>query len=292
IGVPTCYGSSALPPCARIDRFKEYVGLDVTEMYPPPGRERNQGLIDNWTWEYFLTAAEKCSKAGYPFGLTMSTATDGVNTNDSIFASHGVRLVDVEGNITVRSDGTRQMLEYFRRLTQFLPESVFAWDNASNNKFLISGQGSLIMNPPSAWAVAVRDAPKVAEQLWTFSSPMGPKGRFDPCSFGFWGIWSFSPNAAAAKSLLTHLSTRSSVEKLVAGSHGVDIPPYEKLRDFKTWEEEKPPAGTLYNYPPRRDVTALLAGYPAPTGLGAQMFAQGTICKMVAQCTQQGKSID
>ena len=109
---------------------------------------------------------------------------------------------------------------------------------------------------------------------------------------GFWGIWNFSPNAAAAKSLLTHLSTRSSVETLVAGSHGVDIPPFEKLRNFKTWEEEKPPAGTLYNYPPRRDVTALLAGYPAPTGLGAQMFAQGTICKMVAQCTQQGKSID
>ena len=39
-------------------------------------------------------------------------------------------------------------------------------------------------------------------------------------------------------------------------------------------------------------MTALLAGYPAPTSLGAQMFAQGTICKMVAQCTQQGKSID
>jgi hypothetical protein len=128
IGVPTCYGSSDLPPCAPIDRFKEYVGLDVTEMYPPPGIERNQRLIDNWTWECFLTAAEKCFKAGYPFGLTMSTATDGVNTNDSIFASHVVRLVDVEGNITVRSDGTRQMLEYFRGLTQFLPERVFAWE--------------------------------------------------------------------------------------------------------------------------------------------------------------------
>jgi hypothetical protein len=35
-------------------------------------------------------------------------------------------------------------------------------------------------------------------------------------------------------------------------------------RDFKTWEEEKPPVGTLYNYPPRGDVIALLVGYPAP----------------------------
>jgi ABC-type glycerol-3-phosphate transport system substrate-binding protein len=156
----------------------------------------------------------------------------------------------------------------------FLPPSVFAWDNAANNKWLISGQGALIMNPPGAWAVAVRDAPEVAEQLWTFHSPKGPKGRFDPCSFGFWGIWNFSANAAAAKSLLMYLSSRTSVEKLVAGSHGVDIPPFEKLRDFKTWEEEKPPAGTLYNYPPRGDVTALLAGYPAPTSLGTQMFAR------------------
>jgi len=201
-------------------------------------------------------------------------------------------LVDEEGNIVVKSEAVKGVLEWFKKAVPFFPPSAFAWDNAANNKWLISGQGALIMNPPGAWAVAVRDAPDIAAQLWTFHSPKGPKGRFDPTNFGFWGIWNFSPNRAAAKSLLAYLSTRSSVEKLVAGSHGVDIPPFEKLRDFKTWEEEKPPVGTLYNYPPRGDVIALLAGYPAPASIGTQMFAQGTICKMVAQCTQQGKSID
>ena len=82
------------------------------------------------------------------------------------------------------------------------------------------------------------------------------------------------------------------VEQLVAASHGVDIPTYEKLRNFRTWAEEKPPAGTLYNYPPRDDVTAFLAGYPAPPGIGTQMATQGTICKMIAVCTQQDKSIE
>ena len=91
--------------------------------------------------------------------------------------------------------------------------------------------------------MAVRDAPDVAQQLWTFHSPSGPKGRFDPCNFGFWGLWNFSTNKSAAKSLLAYLSTRAAVEQLVAGSRGVDIPPYEKLRDFKTWAEEKPPTG-------------------------------------------------
>jgi hypothetical protein len=46
----------------------------------------------------------------------------------------------------------------------------------------------------------------------------------------------------------------------------VDIPPYEKLRDVETWAEEKPPAGTLYDYSPRGDVTALfrLSGIAEP----------------------------
>jgi hypothetical protein len=51
---------------ARIDRFTEFVGLDVTKMYPPPGIPRDQQLIDNWTSEYFLTAAEKCFKGRPP----------------------------------------------------------------------------------------------------------------------------------------------------------------------------------------------------------------------------------
>jgi hypothetical protein len=140
--------------------------------------------------------------------------------------------------------------------------------------------------------VAVRDAPKVAEQCWTHPSPKGPKGRFDPGNPNFWAIWGFSANKAAAKSLLLHLSQRSSVEKLVAASHGYDIPPFEKLHDFKTWEEEGPPKGTLYNYPPRGDVTASISGAPAPTRIGNQIFAQATMTKMIAHCTQGGEAID
>jgi len=290
MAVPTAYGSSALPPCARIDRFKQYVELDLQKMYPvgPPDEE----LTDAWTWEYFLTAAEKCLKAGYPFGLPMSTCTDSINNNGVVFTAYGAQLVDEEGNITVKSDATRQVLEYFQKLVRFLPESVWAWDNASNNKSLISGQTSLIQNPPSAYAVAKRDAPKIAEQLWTFHSPKGPKGRFDPSGYYYWAIWNFSQNKSAAKSLLTYLSTRESQEKLVTASVGFDLPVFERLSDFKIYEEEGPPKGTNYNMVPRRDVIASIVGYPAPLKIGTQMFAQATIPKMIAMCTQSGKSIE
>ena len=291
IAVPATVGSLTLPACSRIDLFKEHVGVDLTKMYPagaPPDKE----LTDKWTWEFFLAAAEKCFKAGCPFGMPIGQTGDSVNWTGAVFAAYGAELVDQEGNIAVKSDATRQVLEWFKKLVPFLPPDVFAWDDASNNKWLISGKDALIMNPPSAWAVAVRDAPKVAEQCWTHPSPKGPKGRFDPSNPNFWAIWSFSANKTAAKSLLLHLSQRSSVEQLVAASHGYDIPPFEKLHDFKTWEAEGPPKGTLYNYPPRGDVIASISGAPSPTRIGYQIFAQATMTKMIAHCTQAGESID
>jgi ABC-type glycerol-3-phosphate transport system substrate-binding protein len=186
----------------------------------------------------------------------------------------------------------RQVLEWFKRIVPVLPPDVFAWDDASNNKWLISGKGALIMNPPSAWAVAVRDAPKIAEQCWTFPSPKGPKGRFDPAVPFYWGIWKFSPNKSAAKSLITFLCQPSSVEQTVAASRGYDIPAFAKLHDFKTWEEEGPPKGTIYNYPPRGEVIMSVAYTPAPPKIANQIYAQATATKMIAQCTQAGKSID
>ena len=223
VAVPTSYGSTLSPPCARIDLMKQIVGLDVTKMYPagaPPEKE----LTAAWTWDFFLQAAEKCHKAGYSFGMPMSTTSDAVQWVGSMFNSHGAQLVDAKGEITVRSDAIRTVLEWFKKAVPFFPPSVFAWDDASNNKALISGQSALIFNAPSAWAVAKRDAPKVAEQLWTFPSPRGPKGRYQPGLPYFWGVWKFSTNKAAAKSLIAHLSQRPIVEQLVDAS-GVQIAP-------------------------------------------------------------------
>lgn len=291
LAVPATPGSQTKPPCGRIDLFKKYVGLDLTKMYPP-GAPPDKALADKWTWDTFLLAAEKCFKAGYPFGLGLGQTTDSVDWVGALLAAYGAELVDANGKITVDSAATRQVLEYARKLVKFLPPDVFAWDDASNNKWLIAGKGSLIMNPPSAWAVAKRDNPKVAAQLWTFPCPKGPKGRYDPGLPFFWGIWKFSQNKAVAKSLLTYLSQRPVVEALVNASGGYDIPGFSGLRDFKIWSEQGPPKGTLYHYPPRDEQIVSISAAPAPTAIGSQIYAQATATKMIAKCTQGGDSID
>jgi ABC-type glycerol-3-phosphate transport system substrate-binding protein len=291
IAVPATVGTQSKPPCARIDLFKQHVGVDLTQMYPAGGTP-NKELADKWTWEFFLQAAEKCFKAGVPFGMPLGQTTDATDWVGAVFASHGAELVDKNGKITIKSDATRQVLEWFKKLVPNLPADVFAWDDAGNNKWLVSGKGALIMNPPSAWAVAKRDAPKIAEQLWTFDPPAGPKGRYDPFLPYFWGIWRWGANKAAAKSLLAFLSQREQVEQLVAASQGYDLPSFAKLNDFKTWAEEGPPKGTVFNYPPREGLITSIAGAPAPIPIATQMYAQATMTKMIARCTQQGQTID
>jgi ABC-type glycerol-3-phosphate transport system substrate-binding protein len=291
IAVPETPGSQIKGPCGRIDLLKQHAGLDVTKMYPA-GAPPDKALSEAWTWEAFLTAAQKCHKAGVPFGIGLGQTPDSVDTMGALFSAYGAQLVDAKGNITVKSDAVREVLEYMKRLLAVLPGDVFAWDDASNNKWLVAGRGALIMNPPSAWAVAKRDNPKVAEQLWTFPTPRGPKGRYQPYLPYFWGIWKFSKNKAAAKSLLLHISQRSAVEKMVAASQGYDVPAFAKLNDFKAWAEEGPPKGTLSHYPPKPGQILSVSAFPAPPKIAAQIYVQAIMTKMVAKATLDGGTVE
>jgi len=288
VAVPACVGSQIKGPCSRIDLMKQLAGIDVVAMYPagsPPNAEA-------WTLDAMLKAAEACHKGGHPFGIGLGVTEDNVDTAGAIFQSFGANLVDAKGNIAVKSDPVRQALEYYKKLAQWLPPDAPAWDNASNNKYLISGKGSLIMNPPSAWAVAKRDAPQVAEQCWTHGMPAGPKGRYAPFIPYFWGIWSFGKNKSAAKSLLLHLSQPSAVEKMVVASGGYDLPAFEKLTTLKVWAEEGPPKGTLYHYPnPHNHQILSVAAQPAPPKIAVQIYTQAIQTKMVVRF-MQGEALE
>ena len=280
IAVPAHVGSQMKGPCSRIDLMKQLANIDVQEMYPAGSAPK----ADGWTFDAMLKAAEACQKGGHPFGIGLGITADNVDTAGIIFHAFGGDLVDDKGNITVKTDGVRTALEYYKKLTQWLPPDVPAWDDTSNNKYLISGKGALIMNPPSAWAVAKRDAPKVAEQLWTHGMPAGPKGRFGPFLPYFWGIWKFSKNASAAKDLLRTLSQPDVVEKMVVASGGYDLPSYEKLTNFKVWAEEGPPKGTLFHYPnPFHHQTQWVSAQPAPPKIAVQIYSQAIHTKMVVR---------
>ena len=284
LAVPGIRGTLLLTSCSRIDLLKTHAGIDVQAMYPAGAQPSKEA--EAWTWDAFLGAAEKCQKAGYAFGLPLGTTTDSADWVGALFRAFGAELVDAKGNTTVASDAVRQALEYAKRLTAFLPAEVGGWDNASNNKWLVSGKGALIFNPPSAWAVAKRDAPQVAEKLWTHAMPKGPKGRFVSILPRFHGLWNFSKNKSAAKSLMLHVSSRAAAEKLVDACQGYDLPPFVKFNDFKTWDEQTPPNGSLSHYPNKGDQVVIIPCAPAPPQIAAQIYNQAIMPKMILRMTQ------
>lgn len=291
-GVPASYQSVGWPSCTRIDLFRQHVGMDVMAVFPVAA-EMGSGY-DQWTWDDFLVAAEKCAGAGHPFGLPVGQTSDSSAWIAALFRSFGAALVDKDGRITARSDNVRAALDYAKRLMPFLPPSVVSWDNASNNRALLSGESALIFNPPSAWAAAFRDNRKLAGQIWHHPLPAGPHGRFLPVAPSFWGVWEFSRNKTAAREFIEWLSQRPQVEKLCNAGYGYDLPPFDSMIDFPVWAEVGPPKGTVFNYParPQHHAEPTVAGWPAPPGIANRISNAATLPKLVARVAQRDTSFD
>jgi ABC-type glycerol-3-phosphate transport system substrate-binding protein len=245
LAVPATAGSQIKGPCSRIDLMKKYANIDVQEMYPAGSPPK----ADNWTMDTFLKAAEACQKGGFAFGIGLGQSPDNVDTAGAIFQSFGAELVNAKGEVTVKTDAVRQALEYYKKLIAFLPPDAPSWDDASNNKWLISGRGALIMK--------------------------------------------FSKNKEAAKSLLSHLSQPSSIEKFVQASGGYDLPAYANMTTLKTWAEEGPPKGTLYHYPnPYNHQTLSIAAAPAPPKIAEQIYNNATLTKLALRYAKGEKMED
>ena len=95
------------------------------------------------------------------FGIGLGTTADSVDTAGSMFAAFGAELINAKGDVNVHTDAVRQVLECAQQLGKYLPADAVSYDDASNNRALISGRSALIWNPPSAWAL-----PSATRRKW------------------------------------------------------------------------------------------------------------------------------
>ena len=204
-------------------------------------------------YDTFLKAAEACQKAGYAVRARARARPVTRSTTPASSIRRSARNWSMprarSPSIPMRCN---EVLDYARKLAKFLPPDTVSYDDASNNRALISGQSALIMNPPSAWSVAKRDAPKVAEDCWTFPCPAGPKGRFNPYNYCFFGVVGVRPEQDGGEGTdAQFLQERPQVEERDTAANGYDLPPLISMSDFEIWSEVEPPKGTVYNYPMR-----------------------------------------
>lgn len=288
VTLPSPIGSHTYPLETRMDVWKKHAGIDVQALFPTDVKKRDPKKVQAWDWKAFLEGAKKVHAAGMPFGASIAENTDSNDWLGPLFASFGAFPMNEKGDITIQSDGTLQAIEYLKELTQYMPKDVYGWDDASNNRWLISGKGSAVVNPPSAWTVAKRDREEVAAQVWHHDMPRGPKGHFRGSLPYSWGIWKFAKNKGAAKELLAHLSEKDTQWKLITASQGYDYPQFPAFMAHPIWTEIGPPPGTQYNYPVRGDERLIVAGWPAKQEVGVQIYYKWLLPTMVGKVTSGG----
>jgi ABC-type glycerol-3-phosphate transport system substrate-binding protein len=286
-GVPVAWGSAPLPIVARISMWKEYAKVDVTEWYPASDT-KGPGATE-WTYEKQIEIAKACHAAGHPVSLGCgSNSTDANQTWGATFGAFGAHLMDAKGNITADSDAMKECLDYVARLIPYLPRETISYDDGANNRALISGAASMIWNPPSAYAVAKRDKPEIAADLWHFPNPKGKMGRLVPHRPYLWGVWQWAKNQSAAKDLIAFLNQRENIEKCTVPAAGYDIPAFASMSNFKVWSEIEPPKGTIYNYPLRahHEAEHYIVASSAPVEMAVQIWSRYVMPSMVARMVQ------
>lgn len=217
-------------------------------------------LVD-FTWQDLLEVAPKLAEIGHPIGFAIKDTFDANGGLFPILWSFGARVIDENGNVTVNSPEMKAAIEYVIKLSQYMPPEVFAWDDAGNNRFILSGIGSWTPNPPSIWAGAARDRLPIAELIDHVPLPSGPEGRFRVADYNSFGIWEFSENVELAKDLLYFLFRPDNVGKQVEASWGYNQFLLRAYNEISYWKSHEP---LRYYLPAVEELRP--TGWPAPPG--------------------------
>ena len=225
-----------------------------------------RGKIHKYTWDDLLKASEKLQKAGHPGGFAINMgAYDSSDTLYPLLWSFGATTVDKNGQVVIDSPETARAIEYVKTLFKFMPKDVLGWDDASNNRYMLSGVGSWTINAPSIYASALKDFPDLAREFDHAPMPAGPKGRFRTSSTLSLGVWKFSKNQELATDLIGSLMEKKNFYNIISASSGFNQPFLKEFRQHPIWRQTVP----LNAYEPVPEELRL-AGWPGPSGPEAQ----------------------
>ena len=178
------------------------------------------------TWEHVLAAAPTLKAAGHPIGIGLANEADSNVALLSLMLCFGSFLQDESGRPALDSESTVAAVEYMAELHRSGGESsVLDWSVTSNNQFVLSGRGSLIVNAISPVRRAEDLGMPFARNLWIWPMPGGPQGRLGLGQYtSVYSIWKFARNRNAAEKFLADLCLASS--EAVAASAFFNYPTF------------------------------------------------------------------
>jgi len=237
------------------------------------------------TWEHVLRAGPKLKSRGHPLGVGMSEEIDSDLFLMDLMHAFGASIQDEDGNLTINHPSTIEAVKMGAAIYQAgMTDEIFAWDPASNNRYLASGKGSLVINAISALRAIEGQDPDLAGRIRIARFPAGPAGRGGLYHvISAYVVWKFSNNQEAAKRFLVDLAVAAREAFIRSGFY--NIPSFPKAipdLDALVRADQAQPAGkyTLLSSAPEWSVNM---GSPGHSNAAVEeVFYRFLIPKMFA----------
>jgi multiple sugar transport system substrate-binding protein len=157
------------------------------------------------TWDDIRTFGKKIKdKTGIPVGIGLANEIDTAMAMRAIMYSFGAGEQDAEGNLTIDSKQTQEAVKFVKALYQdAMSPEVLSWDASSNNRAMLAGKVSVVLNAVSVTREAENKGMPIHEKIWLSKAAQGPARRMGlEHVMSVYCIWKFSKNIEGAKKFL------------------------------------------------------------------------------------------
>ena len=198
---------------------------------------KKAGLEYPKTWAELLQHGKSLKKQGNPVGIAISHCADANTTYWSIAWCHGAKVLEADGKTpAINSDKTAQVIEYYKELYRdAMDPEVLSWDDASNNRGILSGKYSWIHNPISPYNAALKEKMPIADDINHHPSPAGPAGTHSAPPINMISVWKFSKNIPLATEFLKFLFQKENYDAWIVAGNAFNHPPLRHLADHPIW---------------------------------------------------------
>ncbi len=194
-------------------RTKKYFGF--SDSYVPDPINWRKSLFDEVgmkpdTWDDIRVAGKKIKdKRNVPIGIGLAQEIDTAMAMRAILYSFGGSEQDEQGRLVIGSKNTVEAVKFVKALYQetMTPE-VFSWDASSNNRAMLAGRASVVLNAISVTREAENknlmvDGKPIGDDIWLAKPAKGPVRRMGlEHVMNVYVIWKFAENIAGAKKFL------------------------------------------------------------------------------------------
>jgi multiple sugar transport system substrate-binding protein len=245
-----------------------------------------------YTWDHVRKAAPKLKAAGHPIGIGQSQNDLDSNMALIAFLMCFGSFIQNEGNRpTLNTKKTVDAVKFMADLSKSEDSAIFAWNPSSNNNYLYSGTGSMILNAISATRTPEDLKLPFADDLAIWPIPIGPNGRLGlEHVMGCYSIWKFAQNKENAQQFLVDLCVN--YKQATDASKLYNFPSFPGAYPFKQIRK----AAAADTHKPRGKYTVLTTiaekfthniGYPGTTNAAMdEVFSKFLIPTMFAQVSQ------